>query len=55
MESNSSLGQGFAPHEVLLLVLALKVRYPTQIILLKGEFEDPPTLEVILPDFSVFG
>ncbi|KAI6179763.1 SER-THR-PHOSPHATASE domain-containing protein [Aphelenchoides besseyi] len=33
-------GQGFGPHEVLFFLLALKVRYPHHIYLLKGNLED---------------
>uniref|UniRef100_F1L6R1 Serine/threonine-protein phosphatase 4 catalytic subunit n=1 Tax=Ascaris suum TaxID=6253 RepID=F1L6R1_ASCSU len=34
-------GCGFAPHESLFLLLALKLRYPQKIFLLKGNMEDP--------------
>uniref|UniRef100_A0A915AAA8 Serine/threonine specific protein phosphatases domain-containing protein n=1 Tax=Parascaris univalens TaxID=6257 RepID=A0A915AAA8_PARUN len=34
-------GCGFAPHESLFLLLALKLRYPHKIFLLKGNMEDP--------------
>jgi hypothetical protein len=39
-------GQGFGPHECLLLLLALKVRYPKHVYLLKGNLEDPEVLKV---------
>ncbi|CAJ0586599.1 unnamed protein product, partial [Mesorhabditis spiculigera] len=41
-------GSGAHPHEVLLLMLALKALYPDRVIALKGHMEDPPVLEAIM-------
>ncbi|CAD5224496.1 unnamed protein product [Bursaphelenchus okinawaensis] len=35
------IGQGFGPHECLFLLLALKIKYPNHIYILKGGLEDP--------------
>ncbi|KAI6189844.1 SER-THR-PHOSPHATASE domain-containing protein [Aphelenchoides bicaudatus] len=38
-------GQGFSPHECLIFLLALKVRYPRHVYLLKGNTEDSEVLK----------
>uniref|UniRef100_A0A1I7YA75 SER_THR_PHOSPHATASE domain-containing protein n=1 Tax=Steinernema glaseri TaxID=37863 RepID=A0A1I7YA75_9BILA len=38
-------GQGFAPHETLFLLLALKVKYPYRVHLLRGNLEDVDVLK----------
>uniref|UniRef100_A0A914Y476 protein-serine/threonine phosphatase n=1 Tax=Panagrolaimus superbus TaxID=310955 RepID=A0A914Y476_9BILA len=42
------VGEGFAPHECLFLLLALKVKFPKHIYLLKGCFEDPEVLKELI-------
>ncbi|CAD5231894.1 unnamed protein product [Bursaphelenchus xylophilus] len=39
------IGQGHAPHECLFLLLALKIKYPNHVYLLKGGWEDPEALK----------
>uniref|UniRef100_A0A7E4ZY90 SER_THR_PHOSPHATASE domain-containing protein n=1 Tax=Panagrellus redivivus TaxID=6233 RepID=A0A7E4ZY90_PANRE len=38
-------GQGFAPHESLFMLIAMKVRFPKHVFLLKGCFEDAEVLK----------